>query len=867
MRVVKVAAVLVLVSVATHCADEPTNPARSARPSIQAAVASNAGSRIAFASDRDGNFEIYEMNADGSDQTRVTTNEADDLGSSWSPGGGRIAFWSNRDGNAEIYVMNADGSGQTRLTSNTASDLWPSWSPDGARIAFTADRNLNRDIYVMNADGSGETRLTTDLEADLQPTWSADGTKIAFASSRDGINKSEVYVMNADGSGQTRLTVTEGLNFNLRPSWSPDGEKIAFRSDRDGNWNIYMINVDASGLVPLTTSPAADIGPCWSPDGKQIAFESDRDGNAEIYLMNADGSGQTRLTSNPAVDDIGPGCWSVNTTPQAAAGPDQDVNMGATVQLVGTGTDPDPQTLTYIWMQVSGPSVGVLSGQNPSFAAPAAVSTLEFDLVVSDGIANSAPDRVVIWVLEDKDNAFWVNGLTGSDANAGTRAKPMKTIHSAVVAAYRFKGDVYVAAGMYRTSVDVASNASLYGGFNSTTWLRDISTNVTTIEGGSTAVTANGANNLTIEGFTIRARDGIGPELASLNSVGVELFNSVGIKLTHNTIIAGNGAAGTTKVTPQAPSGTDGNHGGAPSGLTGGGGGFGGDTPVESRGGKGGDGGTGPGFIVGDAGSPGSGTSPGSGGLGGFPCIYYSGAKTDKGCGPLATPGGAGSVGASGSDAASAGPANLFPRFGAGDGGNIGTFGTNGSGGGGGGGSGVCQYWSLQNLGTKQYPIFAFLPSFRGGAGGSGGGAGGVGGYGGAGGTGGGASIGLLLVASTAVLIDNSIITGNGGVGGDGGRGGAGGAGGAPGTASSGVCQYHAAPGGRGGMGGTGGSGGGGGGGSTFGVLDGVNSNLNGGAGLGSNSVTVGSPGSGGAHGNPALPAGATGQSAAYKKF
>src|SRR5436309_1765074 len=360
MRVVKVAAVLVLVSVATHCADEPTNPARSARPSIQAAVASNAGSRIAFASDRDGNFEIYEMNA--------------------------------------------------------------------------------------------------------------------------------------DGSGQTRLTVTEGLNFNLRPSWSPDGEKIAFRSDRDGNWNIYMINVDASGLVPLTTSPAADIGPCWSPDGKQIAFESDRDGNAEIYVMNADGSAQTRLTSNPAFDDIGPGCWSANTIPQASAGPDQDVNMGETVHLVGTGTDPDPQTLTYTWTQVSGPSVGVLSGQNPSFAAPRAVSTLEFDLVVSDGIANSAPDRVVVWVLEDKDNAFWVNGLTGSDANAGTRAKPMKTIHSAVVAAYPFKGDVYVAAGMYRTSVDVASNVSLYGGFNSTTWLRDISTNVTTIEGGSTAVTANGAN-------------------------------------------------------------------------------------------------------------------------------------------------------------------------------------------------------------------------------------------------------------------------------------------------------------------------------------------------------------------------------------
>ena len=89
-----------------------------------------AAGRIAFHSLRDGNSEIYVMNADGSAQTRLTHNRVDDWRSSWSPDGRRIAFTSDRDGNAEIYVMNADGTGQTRLTHNEADDGWPSWSPD-----------------------------------------------------------------------------------------------------------------------------------------------------------------------------------------------------------------------------------------------------------------------------------------------------------------------------------------------------------------------------------------------------------------------------------------------------------------------------------------------------------------------------------------------------------------------------------------------------------------------------------------------------------------------------------------------------------------------------------------------------------------
>ena len=85
--------------------------------------------RIAFASKRDGNFEIYIMNADGSKQTNLTNNPAYDNCPSWSPDGKKIVLESRRDGNAEIYVMNADGRKQTNLTNNPAYDGYPFWSP------------------------------------------------------------------------------------------------------------------------------------------------------------------------------------------------------------------------------------------------------------------------------------------------------------------------------------------------------------------------------------------------------------------------------------------------------------------------------------------------------------------------------------------------------------------------------------------------------------------------------------------------------------------------------------------------------------------------------------------------------------------
>ena len=210
------------------------------------------GELLAFSSDRVGNPEIYVMSPDGTGVTRLTN----DLGGVfvsrrgvfpvWSPDGEQIAFHSSRDrGNLEVFVVNADGTDETNVTNNNAWDVFPAWSPSGDKIAFLTYGGA-AEIIVMNADGSNPIRLTDDIADVRQPVWSPDGTRIAFESHQDG--NDEIYVINADGSNPIRLT--NDVARDRMPAWSPDGTRIAFTrfNPPDGNLEIFVVNVD--GIDP-----------------------------------------------------------------------------------------------------------------------------------------------------------------------------------------------------------------------------------------------------------------------------------------------------------------------------------------------------------------------------------------------------------------------------------------------------------------------------------------------------------------------------------------------------------------------------------------------------------------------------------------
>ncbi len=267
--------------------------------------------KIVFVSDRDGDrrtLEIYVMDPDGGDQTRLTNNLVTDNFPNASPDGKRIAFFSDRDPDGSLYVMNIDGSDQSRLTDitiiNSGVSVPISWSPDSQQVLFICN---DGEVCAANANSKETLLLTDDLMSKAYPRWSPDGKFIAFSSLDQPYG---VYVTNVDSSERRQLSTDEiGGRY---PNWSPDSSKIVFEAGENDDLEIYVVNVDGTGLTRLThPSPYHDLAPIWSPDGKEIAFLSNRSGHGMgIYVMNADGSDVTLLTEDDIDEDWVGLSWS-----------------------------------------------------------------------------------------------------------------------------------------------------------------------------------------------------------------------------------------------------------------------------------------------------------------------------------------------------------------------------------------------------------------------------------------------------------------------------------------------------------------------------------------------------------------------------
>lgn len=280
------------------------------------------GSKIAFTSSLD--FQIYVINVDGSNETRLT-NLGYNTYPRWSPDGKKIVFVSSRNTDSdadyfrkysfdtalllghEIYVMNSDGSNQTRLTNNQQNDEYPEWSPDGEKIVFwSSSPNTGSNIYIMNSDGSKQIQLINNHRYNLGHQWSPDGKKIAFMSVGYNSANYEIHIINVDGSDEMRLTHNKGSDWE--PRWSPNGKMLTFINNSDGLTQICTIIVDGSERRCLTET-AYNYEPLWSPDGRKILFVSrpnvisdDYAHLDEICTMNIDGSEQKCLTNNQSAD-------------------------------------------------------------------------------------------------------------------------------------------------------------------------------------------------------------------------------------------------------------------------------------------------------------------------------------------------------------------------------------------------------------------------------------------------------------------------------------------------------------------------------------------------------------------------------------
>jgi TolB protein len=263
------------------------------RPWPESPAVSPDGRRIAFVGiHRRGEpdattYELYVVDADGTDERRLTNNRTEELDVDWLPDG-RVVFvscqtthWRDEPPECDLVAMRPDGDdrevlSRIRLTYDFAV------SPDGRRIAYSQLEGLSHsqhlDLYVADINGSNRVRLTENDTADALAAWSPDGKRIAFVSNRAESARcfyydcagftNELWVMDADGSDVTRLTETS--EEELSPSWSPDGEKIVFvrvAGDDEPHY-LYIVNADGTCATRLVEGEAPDwYGPAGSSAG------------------------------------------------------------------------------------------------------------------------------------------------------------------------------------------------------------------------------------------------------------------------------------------------------------------------------------------------------------------------------------------------------------------------------------------------------------------------------------------------------------------------------------------------------------------------------------------------------------------------
>jgi len=163
--------------------------------------------------------DVYVMNRDGSDLRRLTDSPGFDGGPAWSPDGSKLAFASKRDGGSGIYLMRPDGTDVSRIIDEVAI-CCPAWSPDGSRIAFVC-YGATSELCTANPDGTGLFHLPGSFTPAARPAWSPDSLRIAFVSQEPGTSVFDIFSIKADGSGRTNLTKGVLGPGSCCPSWLP----------------------------------------------------------------------------------------------------------------------------------------------------------------------------------------------------------------------------------------------------------------------------------------------------------------------------------------------------------------------------------------------------------------------------------------------------------------------------------------------------------------------------------------------------------------------------------------------------------------------------------------------------------------------
>jgi TolB protein len=214
-----------------------------------------------------------------------------------SPDGKQMIFIKLLEGHEQLFIADADGRNEKQITRDSSDKEDPAWSPDGRQLAYIVTGAKNA-MHVMAIDGSGDRVISPPGQSPIHPEWMPDSRSILYCTDDDlhppQKNAAEIYRVDV-ATGRVATVISGGVN--TYPVPSPDGTRIAFRKMLDTNSEVFVANIDGSGIRNLTNNPTFEGWPAWSPDGRRIAFAGNRYGVYQVFVMNADGS-DVKLVAN-----------------------------------------------------------------------------------------------------------------------------------------------------------------------------------------------------------------------------------------------------------------------------------------------------------------------------------------------------------------------------------------------------------------------------------------------------------------------------------------------------------------------------------------------------------------------------------------
>lgn len=294
-----------------------TDPAADVRPAW-----SPDGKSVAFQTTRGGggNFTIWTMDADGTNQRAVTRGSADDRHPFWSQDGRQLAFDSASEGIREIWVANKDGSRRRQVTRLGHDSSFPAWSPDGRQITSFSYKDGVLSLWIVGADGANPQPLVPTVSRQQenqcafpchQALWSADGKRIAYG----GGDRRSIWVVSPEGGDPTQVARRAGREPQHFPWWLRDGrlgyivEHVTTAASWTDAWALQL----PGGSPALVQDKIAHQGPLqWSPDESKVLFHSPRGGNFDIYAIDRNAPGGLEALQGAGAGEVTPASTSAS---------------------------------------------------------------------------------------------------------------------------------------------------------------------------------------------------------------------------------------------------------------------------------------------------------------------------------------------------------------------------------------------------------------------------------------------------------------------------------------------------------------------------------------------------------------------------